>query len=131
MKPNDFILNSDYIALSTAVTATYTVAFAGGTIEYEPFTTPFATQTVDLAVPRIEEAEFQYMISTDGTNWYPTSMLAFDFNSTITGRVVVARTSATNLQVYLLAANLNGPTASYPSKQFWVKETAVIAPDME
>lgn len=131
MKPNDFILNSDYIALSTAITTTHTVAFAGGTIEYEPFTTPFATQTINITVPKIEKAEFQYMLSLDGNNWYPASALAFDFNSTITGRVIVARTSKTNLEVYLLAANLNGPTASYPSKKFWIKETAVIAPDIE
>ena len=127
MKPEDFILNSDYIALSTATITTKQVNFGGGTIA----ALDHASQVVNLAVPKIEEAEFQYMISTDGEKWSPVGLFEFNYDSSIMGVVIASRTDAATVQVSLLAANHTESSANYSAKTFWVKEAAIIAPDME
>lgn len=133
MKPSDFTLNSDYVALSTAFTTTNTVAFGGGSLPSptEPWVEPSSIQTADITVPKIDSAEFQYMISLDGQNWWPVWRLEFDYNSSVEGIVMVSRTHTSTMTVTLIAANHGTETASFPSKKFWIKETAVIAPDME
>lgn len=134
MKPNDFILNSDYIALSTVSTTTKQVTFPGGTIEYQTISIPFVEKTIEISVPQIDRAGFQYLLSTDGVKWIPSNQLSFDFNSAITGYLVVSRVNAADkytLKITMLAANHSGATASYPAKTFWIKEAAITAPDME
>lgn len=127
MKPEDFILNSDYVSLSTATTTTKQANFGGGNIAG----LDHASQTVNLAMPRIDQAEFQYMISTDGTKWLPVSTYTFDYNSSVMAAVIVSRIDATTVQVSLLAANHTESSSSYPAKTFWIKEASIIAPDME
>ena len=80
MKPEDFILNTDYLSLSTAANTTRQVTFAGGTVA----SLNFSNQTLDLTVPKVNQASFQYMISEDNTNWYPTSIYNFDYNCIFT-----------------------------------------------
>lgn len=127
MKPEDFILNSDYISLSTKDRVTRQIQFAGGTLS----SLDHSKQTIDIVVPKVEQAEFQYMISTDGAKWHPTSSYSFNYNANLMAQIIVARVSETNIQVYLLVANTGENSETFPAKTFYIKETAVIAPDME
>ena len=126
MKPDDFILNSDYISLSTKGRVTRQIQFAGGTLSG----LNHSRQTIDIAAPKISQAEFQYMISTDGAKWYPTNSYSFNYSASLMAQVIVSRISETNAQVYLLVANTSENTESFPTKTFYIKETAIIAPDM-
>lgn len=133
MKPSDFTLNSDYISTTTATTITRQVTFSGGTIPAGPFTDGFIAQSADINAPKIEEAEFQYMISEDGEKWYPAGAFKFHYNNDITGEVTVSRTGPTTIQVYLASYETDFSAAiggTFPSKQIWIKEVAIIVPDM-
>lgn len=125
MRPEDFTLNTDYLATSTAFTTTKDFTFAGGTVG----ALDHQSQTLDLAVPKATQAAFQYMISVDGTNWYPSGAYNFNYNSALTAAIRFSRVGPTTLRAYLLVGNTSGSSSSYGQKQFWVKESAVIAPD--
>ena len=127
MKPSDFILNSDYLSLSTYTTTTKQITFAGGTLTGLNNT----KQTIDITVPKVEQAEFQYMISPDGNNWFPTNQFDMSANPPIIATLIISRIGPDTLQASLLTANTSTSTATYPAKTFWVKESAIIAPDME
>ena len=127
MKPEDFILNTDYLSLSIASHSSNTVTFGSGTVG----SFNFASQTIDVTVPKANQASFQYMISPDNSTWYPTNHYEFNFDSNIIGRLLLSRINSNTLRVYLFAGNKSGSSASYPSKQFWIKEAAIIAPDMD
>jgi len=131
MKPNDFILNSDYLSLSTATTFEQTITFSGGSIPAGYTPTPYVIQTINITAPKVDQAEFQYTISPDGQKWYPAGTFEFEYNSTITGQISVFRTGSTTVQAYLVAYEDNFDGGSFPAKQFWIKEAAIIAPDMK
>ena len=127
MKPENFILNSDYLSLSTESIITQSITFVGGTLP----ALGHQKQTVNIAAPKVEQAEFQYMISSDNSKWGPSRRYDFDYNSSVMASLVVSRIDASTIQATLLVANKTQSEASYPQKQFWVKEAAVIAPDMK
>lgn len=127
MKPEDFILNTDYLSLAQTGAKTYNISLGGFIV---PALDRIET-TADLDAPNAPESLFTYQISRDGKAYRLGPILTIKENgATLYGQLYVNRASTSVLKVTLVIQNTSNTAQQCPIMNFQIKECIFIAPDL-
>lgn len=127
MRPEDFKLNSDYLAIATASRFSSVVTFPGGSI---PGSNSIQEHTIDFNAPALDGTISKIQISLDDATWYPGYFYEYDIATNVRARFTVMRINSKIIRAYLIIVNGGDSTVSYPAKTFFFKESSLFAPDM-
>lgn len=126
MRPNDFILNSDYLSIAQVNSGEYTVTIGAGTLTAQGFT----EQNIDQRVQSIAGASDRILISKDGGSFYLGSYRQLEPATNVYGFIHVFRTAVNNLRVQVVLENHSIDTVSYPAMTFTIKISSFKAPNV-
>ena len=126
MKPNDFILNSDYLSIAQVSSNTYNVTVGAGTLVAQGFT----EQNFDFRIRSNPGASDRVLISKDGGRFYLGSYKQIEPATNVYGFIQVFRTANNNIRAQLVLENYSAETVSYPSMNFKIKVSSFRAPNV-
>ena len=131
MRPNDFILNSDYLSIAQIDNSTYTITIGAGTLQPYPQTGWISTQTFDFTIPSQQGIIDRILIKKDSSDYALGSKLSFTASANVSGYVNVYRASKTKLRVDVTLNNIdNANPSSYPNMTFKVKVARFYPPNV-
>lgn len=127
MKPNEFIMNTDYLSIAQLDKYSYTYVLAGGEV-------PAYGQIVregDFSIPALNGAIDQFMIRQGSGNYQIGHALSISVGGNDVGTLRVFRTSKTNLHVEAVLSNFISSTPlSFPTITFTIKITRFAPPNL-
>ena len=131
-KPNDFILNSDYLSLAQTYSTELTAVFPAET--FQPGSTE--VRTVDFTVPKSQGAIDMFLISLNGADYELGASLLDHQISPQQGppyyylEFLVVRTSPTNIQIQMHEFNQSTGGVSLPTYNVKVKVSSFRPPNV-
>lgn len=131
-KPNDFIMNSDYLSIAQIGSNTFDIIVPSGTLVVNGYT----EQNFDFAVTPINGAIDRVYINKDGAGYLLgsymnlTPVYSDNGNTYITGALRVFRTAPDNIRAQLVLQNYGQSTTSYPAMNFTIKVSSFRPPNV-
>lgn len=131
MRPNDFILNSDYLSIAQINNSTYTITIGAGTLQPYPQTGWVSTQTFDFTIPSYQGIIDRVLIKKDSNDYVLGTTHSFMASANVGGHINVYRASKTKLRVDVTLSNTdNANPSSYPNMTFKVKVARFYPPNV-
>jgi hypothetical protein len=125
-KPNDFILNSDYLSIAQVSSNTYTVNVATGTLAGNSYT----EQDFNFKIRTQKGASDRIMINKDSGRYYLGSYRQINPATNVYGFIQAYRTDADTLHAKLVLENYNNASSTYPAMTFSIKVTSFRPPNV-
>lgn len=131
MKPNEFIMNTDYLSIAQIDTNSYLITVGAGTLQPNSST----TQNFDFTIPARQGAIDRVLIKKDSQDYLVGSYMRFyignDPASLIYGYLTVYHSSKTNLRAELILWNPDLNNAlSYPNMAFRIRVATFHPPNV-
>ena len=126
MKPNDFILNSDYLSIAQVSSNSYTVSIAAGNLAGNAYT----EQDFDFTIRTQKGASDRIMINKDSGRYYLGSYRQIEPATDVYGFVQAYRTEANKLHVKVVLENYSDTTSAYPAMTFKLKVSSFRPPNV-
>lgn len=126
MKPNDFIMNSDYLSIAQVSSNSYTVSIAAGSLTGNAYT----EQDFDFAIRTQKGASDRIMINKDGGRYYLGSYRQIEPATDVYGFIQAYRTEANKLHVKVVLENYSDTTSAYPAMTFKLKVSSFRPPNV-
>lgn len=125
-KPNQFIINTDYLSIAQTGSSNHSVTLSAGTISPGSFIERFFDFSIQAQTGAIDRV----LISKDGGRYYIGMYRSINPSADVYGFISVYRNSSTNIRVQIVLENYSTSTATYPSMTFDIKITSFAPPNV-